>query len=321
MRCGRWCCEVIAVHSDGKHTPVLLNAAIAALQPCSNGLFVDCTFGRGGHSREILSQLSANGRVLGIDADPEAVLAGQQLAGADVRFEMAQGQFSGLAAAAAKAFGEPLVNGVLFDLGVSSPQLDEARRGFSFLRDGPLDMRMNPDVGLSAAEWLRQVGEQELIRVLRDYGEERYARRIARAILSEGERCPIETTGRLADVVKNATPGRERHKNPATRTFQALRIRVNDELEELAQGLREATNVLKAGGRLVVISFHSLEDRLVKRFIRDEQHPDSGPFAVPLDTAKPRLRAVGKLLRADEAECQANPRARSATLRVAERLV
>lgn len=306
-------------HGD-EHKPVLLEAAITALRPGPSGVFVDCTFGRGGHSRELLKRLGTDCRVLGIDTDPEAVEEGRRLAAEDARFEIVQSAFSALAVTTAQAVGETLVNGVLFDLGVSSPQLDEARRGFSFQRDGPLDMRMNSGAGVSAAEWLAQVSEQELTRVLRDYGEERYARRIARAILAEGRQHPVDTTMRLAEIVTAAMPARERGKNPATRTFQAIRIQVNDELEELANGLCEATRILTAGGRLAVISFHSLEDRLVKRFIRDEQRPDSGPFPIPVHATEPRLRAVGKLQRADEDECMLNPRARSAILRVAERL-
>ena len=298
----------------------MLDEAVSALRPAARGLFVDCTFGRGGHSRELLRRLGTEARVLGLDADPEAVEHGEQLAVEDARFTMRHGAFSGLGEIVEEVFAGAPVNGVLFDLGVSSPQVDEARRGFSFRSDGPLDMRMDPSRGVNAAEWLGQVSEQELTRVLRDYGEERYARRIARAIVAEGVRGPVDTTMKLANIIHHAMPARERGKNPATRSFQAIRIYINDELNELAQALREATRVLVAQGRLAVISFHSLEDRLVKRYVRSEQRPDTGPFAVPVPASAPRLRAVGKPVRAGAVECEANPRARSATLRVAERL-
>ena len=306
--------------SLGEHTPVLVEEAITALQVRPDGRYVDCTFGRGGHSRAVLEQLGPVGQLLALDRDPEAVATGDKLANKDGRFGIVKSPFSGLETVAGEWLEGELAHGVLFDLGVSSPQLDEARRGFSFQEDGPLDMRMDPDSGESAAEWLNKVSEKELADVLRNYGEERYARRIARAVVAERACRAVDTTMTLVDIIKRASPGRERNKHPATRTFQALRIHINDELGELERALRAATDILCEGGRLVVISFHSLEDRLVKRFMRAEANPDTGPFPVPLPGTAPRLRVVAKPVRAGAEECGVNPRARSATLRAAERI-
>lgn len=306
--------------ADGGHTPVLLEEAVQALDYSVDGAFVDCTFGRGGHSRAMLARMGDNARLLALDKDPQAIATGQELASRDRRFEIIRSSFSELAEVAGEELCGIPVRGVLFDLGVSSPQLDDPSRGFSFQHDGPLDMRMNPDTGLSAAEWLAASSESELARVLRDFGEERHARRIARVIVRERKLSPIDTTARLASIISSAVPSRERGKHPATRSFQAIRIRVNEELEQLRKGLESATGLLAPGGRLVVISFHSLEDRCVKWFIRDEANPDTGPFPVPVTQSPARLKSVGKPVRPTAHECDDNVRARSAVMRVAEKL-
>ncbi len=293
-----------------------------ALRPEANGLYMDCTFGRGGHATAVLQHVGPAGRVIGIDKDPEAVATGQKLAEGDARLRVHRGSFSRLAqlARAEGVFGK--VDGILFDLGVSSPQLDDPARGFSFLRDGPLDMRMDPDAGPSAAQWLNRAGEKEIAHVLRTLGEERYARRIAAAIVGARQSSPVTTTRRLAAIVASAVPTRERDKDPATRTFQAIRIHINRELEDIQRALEQVLDVLAPGGRLVVISFQSLEDRLVKRFMRDQARGDWLPRDVPVpDSAlKPRLKTIGKPIRPSESEVASNPRARSAVLRVAEKL-
>lgn len=305
---------------DYEHTPVLLQEVLEGLEPSLDGVMIDGTFGRGGHTRELLKRLGPEGRLLAIDRDPQAVSAGEALAKRDTRLTMVAGAFSELSSLVAREGLKNQVTGVLLDLGVSSPQLDDASRGFSFQADGPLDMRMNPTEGISAAEWLRGVGERELVEILRQYGEERYARRIAGAVVAEREKRSIETTMQLAELVMRASPSRERGKHPATRTFQAIRIYLNSELDELAQGLVAAVDVLKPGGRLAVISFHSLEDRIVKRFIRSQARPTPGPFPEALPLPEPTLRPIGKMLKATEKEFQANVRSRSAVLRIAERL-
>jgi 16S rRNA (cytosine1402-N4)-methyltransferase len=308
----------LAQPRGGEHAPVLRNAAIDALAIRPDGCYVDATFGRGGHAGEILGRLGAEGRLIAIDRDPEAAAAAAVLFDADPRARFVRDRFSGLLQHIAPAGAD----GVLFDLGVSSPQLDEARRGFSFLRDGPLDMRMDPDQGESAAQFLARADEREIAGVIARFGEERHAKRIARAIVAARDSGSIETTGRLAGVVAAAVPGREPGRHPATRTFQALRIHVNDELGEIERALPQAVAALKPRGRLVVISFHSLEDRIVKRFMRSASREDpawAGLPEVPA-AARPRLRLVGRATFADEAEVVRNPRARSAVMRVAERL-
>jgi 16S rRNA (cytosine1402-N4)-methyltransferase len=310
-----------------EHTPVLVEEVLEGLglgpeAPAPrSGLFIDATFGRGGHAARILSALGADGRVLAIDRDPQAVEAARGSFHAEPRLLVVRAAFGSLASlVAAHGEGRPC-RGILFDLGVSSPQLDQAARGFSFQADGPLDMRMDPAHGLSAAQWLARASLDEIRDVIGTLGEERFAGRIARHIVEARALEPITTTARLADIVGRAVPTRERGKNPATRTFQALRMHVNDELGELARGLEASLAVLAPGGRLAVISFHSLEDRAVKQFIRRESQPDPAwarlPVAPPFT---PRLARVGRKLRASEAEVAANPRARSAILRVAERL-
>ncbi len=304
------------------HRPVLLEEALAALQLRSEGIYVDATFGRGGHARGILGRLGPFGRLLALDRDPEAVEAARILFAGDARFEVVRGQYSMMGHAIDDCGLTGKVNGVLLDLGVSSPQLDDPKRGFSFRHDGPLDMRMDPDSGVSAAQWLNGAPESEIFRVIRELGEERFARRIARAICAERVRQPVTTTGRLAQIVAAAVPTREPGQDPATRTFQAIRLHVNHELEELSAVLPQTIQVLAPGGRLVVISFHSLEDRIVKEFVRTEACGDRFPPDLPVPAAmlKPRLRAVGKPVRPGAEELRQNPRARSAIMRVAETL-
>jgi 16S rRNA (cytosine1402-N4)-methyltransferase len=308
--------------AEAAHKPVLLDEALAALQIVPDGCYVDGTFGRGGHAGAILARLGREGRLIAIDRDDAAVEWGEQRFGADPRFSMVRGSFDELAGIARshEVFGG--VNGLLLDLGVSSPQLDEPGRGFSFLRDGALDMRMDRRQPQTAAQWLARAPEREIDEVLRRFGEERYARRIARAIVAARAQAPIETTGRLAAIVAAANPAWEEGKHPATRSFQAIRILVNSELEALERCLEQAVEVLAVGGRIVVISFHSLEDRLVKRFFRDAERADPYPKGVPVPAAvlRPRLRVVGKAVAPSPLELDANPRARSARLRTAERL-
>ncbi|MBK1699684.1 16S rRNA (cytosine(1402)-N(4))-methyltransferase RsmH [Thiococcus pfennigii] len=308
--------------NHGYHRPVLLEESLHALAIRPDGCYLDATFGRGGHSRAILARLGPGGRLLGLDRDPQAVAVGRELAAEDGRFQIAQGPFSRVAEAARAAGVERGVDGLLVDLGVSSPQLDDPARGFSFSADGPLDMRMDPGAGEPARDWLAHAKQAEIARVLRDYGEERFAGRIAAAIVRERAVAPLTTTRQLAAICEAAVPTREPGKHPATRTFQALRIAVNGELEQLAALLDQVLDLLAVGGRLVVISFHSLEDRLVKRFIRDQARGEQFPRGVPvMDRERhPRLRAIGKGVRAGSAEVAENPRARSALMRVAERL-
>ncbi|MGH8378453.1 MAG: 16S rRNA (cytosine(1402)-N(4))-methyltransferase RsmH [Gammaproteobacteria bacterium] len=304
------------------HRPVLLKEAVERLAIRPDGVYVDGTFGRGGHSREILARLGTAGRLIAIDKDPEAVASAQAQWSGDTRFVCYRGAFSMLEHIAQQAGVTGRVNGVLLDLGVSSAQFDDPQRGFSFLHDGPLDMRMDPDTGESVADWLMRAEEKEIADVIHEYGEERFAKRIARAIVAARTVAPIANTRQLADIVSDAVPTRERNKHPATRSFQALRIFINRELEELASCLDQSLRVLAPGGPLAVISFHSLEDRIVKRFIRDhsrEAPPD--PRAPWIRSApSPTLRALGKAVHPDEKEIANNPRARSAVLRAAERL-
>lgn len=302
------------------HRPVLLTEAVEALTVQESGWYVDATFGRGGHSRAILARLGPAGRLLAIDRDPEAVASGAQAFSGEARFGIVRGRFSMLKSILDDRGWCGRVNGVLLDVGVSSPQLDDPARGFSFREDAPLDMRMDPQEGMSAAEWLKIASEAEIAKVLHDFGEERFARRIARAICRRRLERPIETTGALAELVSHTVPTREPGQHPATRSFQALRIQVNQELEELRAVLPQALDCLAVGGRLAVISFHSLEDRMVKQFLRVQAKGDEYPPDLPVPAAalKPRLRLVGKARRASAAEVAANPRARSAVLRVAE---
>lgn len=304
------------------HAPVLLGEALEALAVRAAGRYLDATLGRGGHAAAILERLGEAGRLLAVDRDPEAIRAGQQRFCGDQRVSIAKGNFAELGRIASEAGFDAGFDGILLDLGVSSPQLDDPARGFSFLRDGRLDMRMDPEHGASAAEWLADVPERELAWVLSRYGEERHARRIARALARARDEAPITTTGRLAELIAAAVPKREPGKHPATRSFQAIRIFVNDELGALDAALEQSLGLLAPGGRLCVISFHSLEDRRVKRFIRrhaEVAEPWRGLPEIPAH-ARPLLRPVGKAVRAAADEVAANPRARSAVLRAAERL-
>jgi len=301
------------------HATVLLREAVEALQVRPEGTYVDGTFGRGGHSRLILERLGEKGRLIALDKDPAAVAAAREIG--DARFRIVHSGFVQLGEVLRELAVEK-VDGVLLDLGVSSPQLDDAQRGFSFRFDAPLDMRMDTSSGQTAAQWLATVDEGLLGEVIRDYGEERFAKQIARTIVAARQEQPITTTGRLSQIVAKAVRTREPGQNPATRTFQAIRIYLNQELEELAHVLPQCVSSLSRGGRMVVISFHSLEDRMVKRFMRDMAQGDKLPRNLPIRAAEvPQgsLRLVGRAVRASAAEIAANPRARSAVMRVAER--
>jgi 16S rRNA (cytosine1402-N4)-methyltransferase len=307
--------------SPDVHVSVLLEEAVEALAVRAEGSYLDATFGRGGHSRAILDRLGPDGRLYALDRDPAAVAVGKELEARDARFHMSHAAFSELASAV-QELGVESVDGVLFDLGVSSPQLDEAERGFSFRFDAPLDMRMDTSRGPTAADWLNVAPVEEIARVVRDYGEERFARQVARAIAQAREIAPIQTTRELARVVAGAVHTRERGQDPATRTFQAVRIHINRELEEIEQALPQAAGLLKTGGRLVAISFHSLEDRMVKQYLRRESQGEQVPPEIPLPASALRggcLRLVGRAVKAGARELAVNPRARSATLRAAER--
>jgi 16S rRNA (cytosine1402-N4)-methyltransferase len=303
------------------HQTVLLHEAVDALVTLPDGIYVDGTFGRGGHSRYLLQCLNDSGRVLAVDKDLAAQAVAHELAGSEPRFEFFHGSFAQLPHQL-RRMGIDAVDGILLDLGVSSPQLDNSDRGFSFMHDGPLDMRMDTSRGETAAQWLSHADLQDITGVLKEYGEERFARRIASAIIAAREESPIETTGQLARVVSAAHPRWEKHKHPATRSFQAIRIKVNRELEDLQEFLSVALDMLRIGGRLVVISFHSLEDRLVKRYMRDMARGDSLPRGVPVtDSAlNRRMRLVGRAVRASAEEVAGNVRARSAVMRVAEKI-
>ena len=302
------------------HQTVLLEEAVEALRVKADGIYVDGTFGRGGHSRAILAQLGSSGKLIGLDRDAMAIAAAADIA--DPRLAAFHTQFSALREVIRRT-GVAHVDGVLVDLGMSSPQLDAAERGFSFRFDGPLDMRMDTSRGQTAAQWLEQSSEQEIREVIKRYGEERFAKQIAGAIVAARSRGPVDRTRQLAEIVAKAVPAREPQQDPATRTFQAIRIHVNQELEELALMLPQCLEVLTDGGRLVVISFHSLEDRIVKQFMRTHSQPGTLPARLPVRASElptPRLRLIGKAVFPSRAEISANPRARSAVMRVAERL-
>ena len=304
------------------HRPVLLAEALVALAVRPGGCYLDATFGRGGHAAALLEMLGSEGRLLALDRDPEARRWAALRFGDDARFTFVQGVFSQMVEIVSAHGLSGRLDGILFDLGVSSPQLDDPGRGFSFSQDGPLDMRMDPATGASAAVWLNRVGEAELARVVAEFGEDRFHRRVARAIVAARQQAPIATTARLASIIAGAVPTREPGKHPATRAFQAIRIAVNDELGELRAVLPGAVRMLAPGGRLVVISFHSLEDRVVKRFMREQARGRELPPDLPVQGAPEgkTLRLIGRQVRPGAAELAANPRARSAVLRVAERL-
>ena len=304
------------------HVPVLLGPVLEGLGIRNNGIYMDATFGRGGHASAILERLGDDGRLIAIDRDPDAIRSAPKALVEDPRFELVRSDFGRLEACAEARGLLGRVDGLLLDLGVSSPQLDEPGRGFSFQHDGPLDMRMDPDSGVSAADFLRTVDEKTLTTVLRQFGEETQARRIAGAIVAARAEQPITGTAQLAAIVASVVPAHTRKKHPATKTFQAIRIHVNRDLEQLESVLRQSLDLLRRGGRLCVISFQSLEDRLVKRFIRDQSlvaEPYRGLPEIP-EAYRPALKPVGKPVTASEAEIAANPRARSARLRTAERL-
>lgn len=307
---------------DRRHVPVLLNEVMQTLCIAPDAVVVDATYGRGGHAEELVKRLDASGRLLALDRDPAAAAAARARFAADARVTVEQAPFSRLEAICARHGLTGRVTALLFDLGMSSPQLDDPARGFSFRHDGPLDMRMDPGVGVSAAHWLAHAEDVEIARVLYEYGEERHARRIARAIIARRTERPIVSTRDLAEIVARAVPGRERHKDPATRTFQAIRIHINSELSELDAALPQALRVAASGARVAVISFHSLEDRRVKQFFAAAAAGAVVPPEIPLravDMPMPPLRLVGRARRATSAEVAGNPRARSAVLRVAER--
>lgn len=305
-----------------RHTPVLLREVLAALDIRAGGRYVDATFGRGGHTAALLDRIGESGRVVALDRDPEAIRAGRERYAGDERLTLVPAAFSSLGAVVAELGLAGSIDGVLLDLGVSSPQLDDAARGFSFAQDGPLDMRMDNSAGQTAADFVARASERELARVIREYGEERFARRIAREIVSARREAPIVRTGQLAEIVARAVPTREPGKHPATRTFQAIRIHVNNELDEIRSALDGSLTALAGGGRLCAISFHSLEDAIVKRFIQKHSQEDpvyAGLPDVPAH-ARPKLRRVGRTIHPSEEEVAANPRARSAVMRVAERI-
>ena len=302
------------------HVTVLLEEAVDALAIKADGIYVDATFGRGGHSRRILSELNEKGRLVAVDRDPQAIAAGAAID--DPRFLLVHRAFGELAEAADEA-GVSEVDGVLFDVGVSSPQIDDGERGFSFRYDAPLDMRMDTTQGETAAEWLARAEIRDITEVIRNYGEERFAFQIAKKVVAARLEQPIVTTGQFAALVRETVRTREPGQDPATRSFQALRIHINQELRQLEVALPQALGLLKPGGRLVVISFHSLEDRIVKNFMRNESIADDLPKGLPLradQLPKPKLRLIGKPVKPSAAEIGANPRARSAVMRVAEKL-
>ena len=304
------------------HTTVLLHEAIDALVTDPDGFYIDGTFGRGGHTAELLGRLSNLGSVLAIDKDLEAIAAGKARFAEDARLQLFHGSFADLQSVAADMQRVGDISGVLLDLGVSSPQLDKAERGFSFLRDGPLDMRMDTSKGLSAAEWIASAEEQEIARVIKEYGEERFARRMASAVVKERGKVPITGTVQLAGILAAAHPAWERGRHPATKAFQAIRIFINRELEDLEELLGQIIDSLKVGGRLVIISFHSLEDRRVKRFIRDQEQGIKLPKNLPVRDVDRgvRLVKVGKAIKPADTEVDGNIRARSAVMRIAERV-
>ncbi|MBB1468589.1 16S rRNA (cytosine(1402)-N(4))-methyltransferase RsmH [Pseudoalteromonas sp. SG41-5] len=306
-----------------EHISVLMDETIEGLAIKPDGIYMDGTFGRGGHSGQILARLGEHGRLQAIDQDPQAIKSAEKFAD-DSRFAIAHTRFSNLYEVAEQNDLLGKVDGILLDIGVSSPQLDDAERGFSFMKDGPLDMRMDPTSGRSAAQWLAEAELEEIVHVIKTYGEEKFGRRIAHKVLEVRAHTPITTTKQLADLVDEAVPVKDKFKHPATRTFQAIRIYINSELEEIQTALQAALGVLKPGGRLVVISFHSLEDRIVKQFIKKQSKGAALPRGLPLTDAQINqnltLKAVGKAIKPSQAEVDRNPRSRSSVLRVAQRL-
>lgn len=314
--------EFMHIEDNNQHQTVMLNEAVAGLNIKADGYYLDATFGRGGHSRAILAKLGPQGRLLVMDKDPQALKVAHELAAQDERVIVYAGSFKSATefCNAQNLLGQ--INGILFDLGVSSPQLDQDDRGFSFMREGPLDMRMDPTSGISVAEWLATASENAIAEVLKTLGEERFNKRIARSIVEQRQIKPIATTTQLAEIIVKAIPVREKHKHPATRSFQALRIFINQELEDLAATLQQVLAILAPFGRLVVISFHSLEDRIVKQYIAREVKGDDFPHLLPVTQAQlnPKLRSIGKAIKPSTEEIAFNVRARSAIMRIAEKL-
>ena len=308
--------------SEFAHTTVLLHEAVESLVTDVNGTYIDGTYGRGGHSNLLLSHLSAQGHLLALDRDSLAVVHAREKHSTDARFSIEQCNFSDMRRVVIERNLLGKVSGILLDIGVSSPQLDDANRGFSFMNDGPLDMRMNPQAGISAADWINSASVEEMTKVFREYGEERYAKRIAGAIEKSRSEMPFTRTLQLAEVVTAANPAWEKHKHPATRVFQAIRIFINDELGELKKALSDALDVLEAGGRIAVIAFHSLEDRIVKQFFREQSRGLDVPRHIPVtgDREGRTLKLIGKAIKPSDAEVERNPRSRSAVLRIAEKL-
>jgi 16S rRNA (cytosine1402-N4)-methyltransferase len=308
---------------EDQHIPVLRDAVLERLGIRSDGIYLDGTFGRGGHSQAILERLGPAGRLLVLDRDPQAVVVAERLAAKDSRVTVLSGSFGDLGKIIEAHGLSGQVDGVLVDLGVSSPQLDDPNRGFSFVRDGPLDMRMDPDAGMSAEEWLNSAAESEMARVIARYGEEKAARRIARAICRERKQQRISRTGQLAELIESVVPRRGKRKHPATKTFQAVRMHINNELGELQSFLEAVVNVMSVGGRMCVISFHSLEDRMVKRFLRDHSRVDPALAKLPVvpESAQPAMRLIARAIKPDAHEIAVNPRARSAVLRTGERVL
>ena len=304
------------------HQAVLLNETVSGVITDAGGFYIDGTFGRGGHARELLSRLNESARVLAFDKDPEAVAVGKALAREDPRFDIYHGSFAEISDAVKERNQQGRIDGILLDLGVSSPQLDDSQRGFSFMKDGPLDMRMNNASGMTAAEWLASAEETEIANVLWQYGEERFGRRIARAIVEDRAEKPFETTHDLAGLIKRICPAKEKHKHPATRSFQGIRIYLNRELDDLKTCLHDGLDELKVGGRFSIISFHSLEDRIVKQFIQKHVKGDDFPAGLPVTESQlnKRLKHISKAVKASAEELDVNIRARSAVLRVAEKL-
>ncbi|HAU93468.1 MAG TPA: 16S rRNA (cytosine(1402)-N(4))-methyltransferase [Alteromonas sp.] len=304
------------------HTSVLLQECLDGLAIKTDGIYIDATFGRGGHSGEILKQLGSNGRLIAFDRDPQAIEAADRFAD-DERFEIVHSAFGDMAEVIAQMGLTQQIDGVLMDLGVSSPQLDDAERGFSFLRDGPLDMRMDTSRGLSAADWLNSADEQDITQVIKEFGEEKFGKRIAHAIVNYRQQQPLSRTSELVTIIDQAMPVKDKFKHPATRTFQGIRIYINAELEQLRVGLKAATGILRPGGRMAVISFHSLEDRLVKRFMKEQSKGKALPPGLPVTQAEidadKVLTLIGKAIKPGEEELKHNVRSRSAVLRVAEK--
>lgn len=309
--------------SPFRHISVLLDECIEALAIKPDGIYVDATFGRGGHSGEILANLGENGRLIAFDRDPQAIESSKRFAN-DSRFTIVHSPFGDMGEALSAMGLAGKIDGVLMDLGVSSPQLDDADRGFSFLRDGPLDMRMDTTRGESAAEWLAHAEEQDITQVIKEFGEEKFGKRIAHAIVNTRKENPITRTAQLADIIDKAVPVKDKFKHPATRAFQGIRIYINAELDQLRVGLKAATGVLKPSGRLAVISFHSLEDRLVKRFIKEQSRGKAVPHNLPITQAEidadKFLKSLGKAIKPSPEEIERNTRSRSSVLRVAEKL-